>query len=393
MSVKLYIGNALDKLRELMDNSIDCCITSPPYWGLRDYGTAQWEGGNPNCQHTIFENYHDPTRRTERQTRNRSLNRCVKCGAFRVDAPIGMEPTPQEHIAALVEVFREVRRVLKPCGTCWINYADMYASSVNGRAAVDVVKDNRTFRDKPFSTVGNGFKPKDLIMMSAMLALALQADGWYLRNEIIWHKPNAMPESVKDRCAVCHEKIFLLTKFPRYYFNAAAVKEPIAALAGARKQHANALSFERFVNEPERPGHNDKRHRPGKGNNKSFRGGGVYTNNRAFDNSTENAKKTVGNKPGESKLRLRRTVWTVATKGFKEAHFATFPPELIRPCILAGCPAGGIVLDPFGGAGTTALVAEREQRNPILIELNPEYGKLIYQRLKDDGGLFAGMDN
>lgn len=346
MSVEILVGDALAWLKELSDNSIDCCVTSPPYWGLRDYGVA---------------------------------------------GQLGLEKTPQEHIATLVEVFREVRRVLKPEGTCWINYGDMYASSVNGRLAVDVVNDNRTFRDKPFSTVGNGFKPKDLIMMSAMLALAMQADGWYLRNEIIWNKPNAMPESVKDRCVVCHEKIYLFSKSPRYYFNCEAIKEPIAALMGSKQQHRNALSFEREVNEPERPGHKDKRHRIGKGNNKSFRGGSVYTNNRAFENSADKGKKTVGNKPNESNLRLKRTVWTIPTRGFPEAHFATFPPDLIKPCIFAGCPVGGIVFDPFGGAGTTALVAEQEQRNSILVELNPEYADMARSRLLQDGGIFCDI--
>lgn len=343
MSVKILIGDVMERIKELSDNSVDCCITSPPYWGLRDYG---------------------------------------------VDGQIGIEPTPEQHIKALTEVFAEVRRVLKPEGTLWLNYGDMYACSPNGRAAKDVVGDDRTYRDKPFSTAICGYKPKDLILMGARLAMALQAEGWYLRNEIIWSKPNAMPESVKDRCAVCHEKIFLFAKSSRYYFDYEAIKEPIAVLTGGQKQHGKALSFEREVNEPERPGHKDKRHRLGKGNNKSFRGGGVYTNNRAFNNSSDTSKETIGNKENESGLRLRRSVWTVPTRGFKEAHFATFPPDLIRPCILAGCPAGGTVFDPFGGAGTTALVAEQEQRNSVLIELNTNYVKIAEHCLKTNIGLF-----
>lgn len=347
MSVKILIGDVMERIKELPDNSVDCCVTSPPYWGLRDYG---------------------------------------------VDGQIGMEPTPELHIKALVAVFAEVRRVLKPDGTLWLNYGDMYACAPNGRAAKDVVGDDRTYRDKPFSTAVCGYKPKDLILMGARLAMALQADGWYLRNEIIWSKPNAMPESVKDRCAVCHEKIFLFAPSPRYYFDYEAVKEPIAALVGGQKQHKNALSFEREVNEPERPGHKDKRHRPGKGNNKSFRGGGVYTNNRAFSNSSDNHKETIGNKTNESGLRLRRSVWIVPTKGFKEAHFATFPPDLIRPCILAGCPAGGTVFDPFGGAGTTALVAEQCGRNAVVIELNPNYAAMSKARISEDCGLFGAVE-
>lgn len=347
MSTRIMIGDVMERIKELADNSVNCCVTSPPYWGLRDYGVV---------------------------------------------GQLGIEKTPQEHIAALVQVFREVRRVIKPDGTLWVNYGDMYASSANGRPTADIVGDDRTYRDKPFSTVGNGFKPKDLIMMSAMLALALQADGWYLRNEIIWHKPNAMPESVKDRCAVCHEKLFLFSKSPRYFFDVEAIKEPISALMGGQKQHTNALSFESEVNEPERPGHKDKRHRPEKGNNKSFRYGGIYTNNRAFENSAENSKATVGNQPNESNLRLKRTVWIIPTKGFSEAHFATFPPDLISPCIMAGCPVGGVVLDPFGGAGTTALVAEHQQKSAILIELNPEYADMARRRISEDNGLFAAVD-
>ncbi len=349
MSVRILIGDVLQRIGELADNSVDCCVTSPPYWGLRDYG---------------------------------------------VSGQLGLEKTPQEHIAALVEVFRKIKRVLKPEGTLWVNYGDMYASVINGRPAAEVIGDNRTFRDKPFSTVGNGFKAKDLILMSAMLALALQVDGWYLRNEIIWNKPNAMPESVKDRCAVCHEKIFLFAKSPRYYFDYEAIKEPVSALMGEKRQHPNALSFARIVNEPERPGHNDSQHRitRGKGNSKSFRGGGAYVHSQNFQNSAAVVRETAGNQENISGLRNRRTVWTIPTKGFPEAHFATFPPDLIRPCILAGCPAGGVVLDPFGGAGTTALVAEQEQRNSILVELNPEYVGIAKRRLSAFSGLFTDCE-
>lgn len=329
MSVKILIGDVMERIRELADNSVDCCVTSPPYWGLRDYGVA---------------------------------------------GQLGLEKTPQGHIAALVKVFREVRRVLKPEGTCWVNYGDMYASGVNGRPAAEIIGDDRTYRDKPFSTVGNGFKSKDLIMMSAMLALALQADGWYLRNEIIWHKPNAMPESVKDRCAVCHEKIYLLAKSPRYYFDYEAVKENAA---NGDPTPPRGSKGNKFLN---------------KGLRKSFRGGGAYTNNRTFDNSAAVKNDSVGNKPNKLLKRLRRTVWTIPTRGFTEAHFATFPPDLINPCILSGCPAGGTVFDPFGGAGTTGLVAERCGRNSVLIELNPDYAEMSNRRISEDSGLFAAVE-
>lgn len=309
MSVKILIGDALLSLKEFPDNSVDCVVTSPPYWGLRDYG---------------------------------------------VTGQIGLETTPQEHINKLVEVFREVRRVLKPTGTCWVNYGDMYASSANGRQSAEVIGDNRTFRDKPFSTVGNGFKPKDLIMMSAMLALALQADGWYLRNEIIWHKPNPMPQSASDRLTCCHEKIYLFSKSSTYYFDKESIREK-----SEYAQTDNRLGYGRL-------------------NYRGKRQGAQGTGQKSFAAVYE--------------YRNKRDVWTIPTKGFSEAHFATFPPELIRPCILAGCPKHGLVLDPFGGAGTTALVAARIGCNAVMIELNPDYADISQRRIADDCGLFGAVE-
>ena len=198
MSVKIYVDDALARLRQLPDSSVNCVITSPPYWGLRDYG---------------------------------------------VTGQLGLEATPEKHIAALVKVFREVKRVLKPDGTLWVNYGDTYASSVNGRPAAEVVNDNRTFRDKPFSTVVGRLKPKDLVGLPWLLAFALRDRlGFYLRSDIIWHKPNCMPESVKDRPAKAHEYLFLFSKSPRYYYNYAAVREPVAANDNGIVQHPNALS-------------------------------------------------------------------------------------------------------------------------------------------------------
>ncbi len=351
MSVKIYVGDALECLKKLPDNSVDCCITSPPYWGLRDYG---------------------------------------------VGGQLGLEKTPEEHIAALVKVFREVHRVLKPEGTLWVNYGDTYASNVNGRAAAEVVNDNRTFRDKPFSTVVGKLKPKDLVGLPWLLAFALRDKvGFYLRSDIIWHKPNCMPESVKDRPVKAHEYMFLFSKSPRYFYNYNAILEPVAANDNGNIQHPNALRFDRCVNEPVRPGHNDCQHRlsRGKGNNKSFRGGGAYVHNQSFQNGLKDVGgQTVGNRENPSGMRNRRTVWTIASRGFAEAHFATYPPELVRPCLLAGCPAGGVVLDPFGGAGTTALEAERQQKNAILIELNPKYADMARRRIVQDGGMFCNVD-
>lgn len=351
MSVKIYVGDALECLKKLPDNSVDCCITSPPYWGLRDYG---------------------------------------------VGGQLGLEKTPEEHIAALVKVFREVHRVLKPEGTLWVNYGDTYAPNVNGRAAAEVVNDNRTFRDKPFSTVVGKLKPKDLVGLPWLLAFALRDKvGFYLRSDIIWHKPNCMPESVKDRPVKAHEYMFLFSKSPRYFYNYNAILEPVAANDNGNIQHPNALRFDRCVNEPVRPGHNDCQHRlsRGKGNNKSFRGGGAYVHNQSFQNGLKDVGgQTVGNRENLSGMRNRRTVWTIASRGFSDAHFATYPPELVRPCLLAGCPAGGVVLDPFGGAGTTALEAERQQKNAILIELNPEYADMARRRIVQDGGMFCNVD-
>lgn len=351
MSVKIYVGDALECLKKLPDNSVDCCITSPPYWGLRDYGVA---------------------------------------------GQLGLEKTPEEHIAALVKVFREVHRVLKSEGTLWVNYGDTYASNVNGRAAAEVVNDNRTFQDKPFSTVVGKLKPKDLVGLPWLLAFALRDKvGFYLRSDIIWHKPNCMPESVKDRPVKAHEYMFLFSKSPRYFYNYNAILEPVAANDNGNIQHPNALRFDRCVNEPVRPGHNGCQHRlsRGKGNNKSFRGGGAYVHNQSFQNGLKDVgSQTVGNRENPSGMRNRRTVWTIASRGFAEAHFATYPPELVRPCLLAGCPAGGVVLDPFGGAGTTALEAERQQKNAILIELNPEYVDMARRRIVQDGGMFCNVN-
>ena len=350
MSCKIYVDDALARLKKLPDSSVDCVVTSPPYWGLRDYGVA---------------------------------------------GQLGLEATPEVHIAALVKVFSEVKRVLKPEGTLWVNYGDTYASSVNGRPAAEVVGDNRTFRDKPFSTVVGRLKPKDLVGLPWLLAFALRDRlGFYLRSDIIWHKPNCMPESAKDRPVKAHEYLFLFSKSPRYYYNYAAALEPVAANDNGNVQHPNALSFARTVNEPARPGHNDNQHRlsRGKGNSKSFRGGGTYIRNQSFLNSAAVERETSGNQQNISGQRNRRTVWTIASRGFAEAHFATFPPELVRPCLLAGCPAGGIVLDPFGGAGTVSLEAERQQKNSILIELNPAYAEIARRRILQDGGMFCKIE-
>lgn len=314
--------------------SIDCCVTSPPYFGLRDYGH---------------------------------------------DDQIGLEPTPDEFVAAMVEVFRLVRDVLRDDGTLWLNLGDSYAA--NRPYQVPSTKGGP--KHGPGQAAGgkasvgpSGLKAKDLIGIPWRVAFALQADGWYLRQDIIWAKSNPMPESVKDRCTKSHEYIFLFSKQPKYYFDADAIAEPLAASSITRlSQNIDGQKGSDRV-----PGKtNGTMKAVGRGVSNSFRGQGA---NRTGDNAAANRDgrdmKDIGT---ASEKRNKRSVWNVSTKPFKEAHFATFPPDLIEPCVLAGCPAGGTVLDPFGGAGTTALVAERSGRNSILCELNPDYAAITRKRL------------
>ena len=318
-------GDVFDNIKKLDDNSIDCVVTSPPYWGLRDYG---------------------------------------------VPGQLGLEPTYQEHIKNIVELFRAMKPKLKDSATIWLNYGDSYAATVNGTKVKDQVKnkvqfaskylikgDDRTFRDKPFSTIQGSIKPKDLVMIPNRIAIALQDDGWWIRSEIIWHKPNPMPESTKDRPTQCHEKIWLITKSKKYYYDAEAVREPCQDETIRRMTLGNKGKV---------------------GNNKNSTGWKQLNNYWGSEQSVKDANKG----------RNRRNVWTITTKPFKDAHFATFPKDLIEPCIKAGCPKGGIVLDPFGGAGTTGIVAQSLNRTAILIELNPEYIEIAKKRIDKELGMF-----
>jgi DNA modification methylase len=270
-----------------------------------------------------------------------------------------LEPTPEEYVANLVEVFREVKRVLRKDGTLWLNLGDSYAGS--GKGAWDNKEVQKEVyvpdKDSPqckLKKVPQGLKPKDLVGIPWMVAFALRADGWYLRQDIIWYKPNCMPESVKDRCTKAHEYIFLLSKSLKYYYDAEAIKEPIAASTVKRAKSKNNAST-----------------RKDKGTAQWQSGLTPEQQDKWYSNIDKN---TVRNK---------RSVWTVTTKPFKGAHFAVFPPDLIEPCILAGCPEGGIVLDPFIGSGTTAVVALKHNRNYIGIELNPEYIKIAEKRVSE----------
>lgn len=296
-------GDCLEKLKELPDKIINCCVTSPPYYGLRDYG---------------------------------------------IDGQIGLEKTPGEYIDKLVDVFREVKRVLKDDGTLWLNIGDSYAGSGKGawnnkdKQKEAYVPDPKGKQSKLQKT-WEGIKPKDLIGIPWMLAFALRTDGWYLRQDIIWHKPNPMPESVTDRCTKSHEYIFLLSKSPHYYYDHEAIKEPTVYPVGSRE---------------------DKKRGDFKGK---------YHAHEEFKHISDSFR-AIRN------TRNKRDVWTVSTKPYRGAHFATFPKDLIEPCILAGCPIGGTVLDCFLGSGTVGEVAIENQRNFIGIELNKKYCDMAKRR-------------
>jgi DNA modification methylase len=346
-------SDALTALRTIPDATVNCCITSPPYFGLRDYGTATWHGGDPDCKHSLREetNFENCKQSTNRGNSKPPKNTCPKCGATRIDRQIGLEDTPEIYIEKLVEIFTEVRRTLKPDATLWINIGDSYwgGKGYSGASAGDYQYQRRKAGKtitKEYSNIGGKniirptdrkhpiIKPKDLIGIPWMLAFALRDAGWYLRQDIIWHKPNPMPESVADRCTKAHEYIFLLSKSSKYYFDSEAIREPAA-----------------------------------------------------FDGrQTLNSQLSTLNSPVPA--RNKRDVWTVATKPYPESHFATFPEKLILDCIKAACPEGGTVLDPFMGAGTTALVARKLNRNYIGIELNPQYITLANRRLRNELGLF-----
>jgi DNA modification methylase len=387
MSIRILQGDVRDMLQTLDADSVDCVVTSPPYWGLRDYG---------------------------------------------VDGQIGQERSLGEHLDVLVEVFREVRRVMKPEATLWINYGDCYATSPNGRSAAATKAagtDDRTFRDKPFSTVGpvygampgepmvaangtkrrgggnapagavydpghsggafrgdkkrapvgdsnargrivaSGFlKPKDLCMVANRLAIALQDDGWWIRAENVWGKPNPMPDSSgRYRPSTAHEKVWLLTKSAKSYYDALAVRMPCEESSTSRLAQDVAGQL---------------------GSSRANAGAKTNGNMKAVGDGESRLFRNFEPAPWEH-IGFCGEVWNIATAGFSEAHFATFPPALVEPCIASGCPAGGLVLDPFGGAGTTGLVADRMGRDAILVELNPESVAISERRIKGDSPLFA----
>lgn len=383
---KIHCGDTRELLKQIPDESINCCVTSPPYWGLRDYGTASWEGGNSSCSHIeseirtgkgleeLSKRYRGGGKKQGQVNAIQYKTVCHECGAVRVDQQMGLEKTPDEFVKSMVEVFREVKRVLRDDGTLWLNLGDSYCANStgnqgNGKSTLGGGKDTQIEAGKRPDKKVIGLKPKNLVGIPWRVAFALQADGWYLRQDIIWAKPNPMPESVTDRCTKSHEYIFLMSKSERYFYDHEAIKEP--AIGG---QCPSASSFEREVNEPIRPGQIYQQHRKKRPSKKK---GSFNGKTEAMAATGQNAFRAV------TDFRNKRSVWTVSTKPYKKAHFATFPPKLIEPCILAGCPKGGVVLDPFSGAGTTAFVASENNRQYIGFELNPDYIEISEVRIKN----------
>lgn len=436
---EILVGDVIEKLRELADESVNCVVTSPPYWGLRDYGTGKWEGGDSSCSHMRDSKKSDMTITGHKNFDD--MNGvgdaiykivCRRCGALRKDKQIGLEESPDDYVKKLVAVFREVRRVLRSDGVVWLNLGDSYAGSGKGAWDNKDGGQKETYipdSDSPQTSIAKvplGLKTKDLVGIPWRVALALQADGWWLRSDIIWAKPNPMPESVVDRPTKSHEYIFLLTKSSKYFYDSEAIKEPLAeSTIGRGSVDFGGAKGRAYQPSPEDP---------------NFRGGNEQWG-RTYDYAESSANG-----------RNKRSVWTVATKPFSEAHFATYPEELIEPCIKAGCPenvcskcgksrvriverkrlrrdelsrdnpnfrpnqyagsyeningkgdAGfsetktvgwsdcgcgvpfvhGVVMDIFMGAGTTAVVAKKLHRDWLGIELNPDYVVIALKRIRE----------
>lgn len=392
-NIKILIGAANKTLKDIEDNSVDCCVTSPPYFALRDYMDAGWEGGDEGCDHVK-----DPTKtkkfgneefneghpsREETKTKGYYFDDiCEKCGATRNNEQIGTEETPEQYIENLVSVFREIKRILKPEGVCFINIGDTYCGTGSkkdtkdpkypeGRNGQAVAKNNKI----------QGIKSKDLIGIPWMLAFALRDDGWYLRQEIIWAKAcsgiysggTVMPESTKSRFCRSHEQVFMLTKSKQYYFDYEAVAEEQKEISLKRAYANNNMDA--------RKGKGDEQYAiSGKNQDKTY------------------AKMRERIEAGEKMTRNRRSVWTINIRPSKVKHFAPYPFELVKPCILAGCPEGGIVVDPFGGTGTTAIAANILGRNAIHCDLDPRSehfleerrNEIIKQRLTDGDDIVGG---
>lgn len=361
-SFKVYVGDALTRLKEMEDQSVDCCVTSPPYYALRDYGTGHWEGGDENCTHDdaalpnrfdfVISNKQFSNAGSEAR---KYLKVCPKCGAVRVDEQIGLEETPEEYIQALTKVFHEVKRVLKDDGTLWLNIGDSYwgsgsrgfdfTNSFTEKSEIQKGSKGTTNLSEVPSLKGNVgvYKNKDLIGIPWMLAFALRADGWWLRQDIIWAKGSPMPESIQDRCTRSHEYIFLMTKKAHYYYDAKAIAEPCATFdMNVRDRDTTKL------------------------------------------NNTPGRTHMGGLKTNQYETRNKRDVWKINSKPCSEAHFATYPLELAETCILAGSHRGGTILDPFNGSGSTGIAAVQNGRDYVGIELNPEYVEITKRRARNE---------
>lgn len=364
----LFHGDCLDVLRGLPSGSVHMCATSPPFYGLRDYGTGSWEGGDPDCDHSpeqpepiAYDNGQGESYTTNNQNWNKkgrtyAGNQCPKCGARRVDQQIGLEETPDQWVERLVAVFREVRRVLRDDGVLFVEIGDSYCANDAGKGRPNEghVPNAWQHRDVDIRTKGGAAltpmkhptKPKDLLGQPWLLAFALRADGWWLRSEIIWARPNPMPESVTDRPTKAHSTVFLLSKQPRYFYDADAIREP-AKRAGDIPMGAHDRAKDGYT-------------KPGWGH---------------------------GEVPSHANA---RSVWTLPTEPTPFAHFATWPQALVRRMILAGSPQGGTVLDPFAGSATTCLVARNTGRRSIGIELNEQYLHIAAKRLQQLSLLHEG---
>lgn len=356
---RILQGDAMNVLDGLASDSVQCCVTSPPYFGLRDYGTALWQGGNDDCDHrgrsltspaSTLSQWNNSRGQQYKENAGGMPFRgaCEKCGAIRIDEQLGLERSIPEYIAKMVEIFEKVRRVLSPDGTCWVNIGDSYA------------------HDNKWGGV-LGLKTKELMGIPWRLAFALQDAGWWLRQDIIWSKPNPMPESVTDRCTKSHEYLFLLTKSSKYFYDAEAIKEPASGTAHARKAVAGWASG---PGDHSVIGHTSNAKPKPKGKKFGAVGSGIK-NNPSFNDSVSDLVTS----------RNKRSVWTIQTQPMPDAHFATYPEKLVEPCILAGSRPGDLVLDPFSGTGTTGLVALRHKRSYVGIELNPESIEISHRRL------------
>ncbi|WP_243793792.1 site-specific DNA-methyltransferase [Saccharopolyspora gloriosae] len=329
-ATKLHLGDALDVMGSLPKASVDCVVTSPPHWGLRDYGTAKWIGGNLDCHHTLGTTPHQRRTAYMRHSEKEILRRCRKCQAIAHDQQYGLEPTLDAYITRIRHVCHEIKRLLTPQGTCWINLRDSYSYHRNGTGRAIPASDDKTALN---------LQHKSLMGIPWRVALELQNDGWIIRNAIVWHKPNAAPDPARDRFSNRYEMLFLLTKQPQCHLDSSRVLDPLSQ---------------------SRP-HYRKNHYGGK---------------KLHTVKTPWSPDSKGKNPGD--------VWSMSTRPLAEAHCAPFPVDLPYRCIASGCPSNGLVLDPFSGAGTTGLAAHRLGRRYQGIDLRADYHDIALRRLHED---------